>query len=64
MSHNDLAAYYETIFIVTSLHKICTLTEFEQLMPFEKDIYLTLLQKRMQEEKEANERNTENIVLG
>ena len=52
MSHNTLHNYYQSTFNLTALHKICTLTELEEMIPFEKDVYVALLEKRIQELEE------------
>jgi hypothetical protein len=52
MSHNTLHNYYQSTFNLTALHKICTLTELENMIPFEKDVYIALLEKRIQDLEE------------
>tara|TARA_B100000925_G_C21764881_1_gene369374 strand:- start:126 stop:308 length:183 start_codon:yes stop_codon:yes gene_type:complete len=49
MSHVDLEAYYRINFALMQFHKY-SLTEIENLMPWERDIYLTLLRAHIEEE--------------
>ena len=50
MSHMTLKAYYESTFAMMQHHKY-SLTELENMIPWERDIYLTLLQQYIEEEK-------------
>ena len=50
MAHEDLASYYNTNFALMQHHKY-SLTELENMIPWERDIYLTLLQQYIEEEK-------------
>ena len=45
-----LKAYYESSFAMMQHHKY-SLTELENMIPWERDIYLTLLQQYIEEEK-------------
>ena len=49
MSHEDLASYYKINFSLIQHHKY-RLTELENMMPWEREIYLTLLQQYIEEE--------------
>jgi hypothetical protein len=49
MAHTDLASYYQINFALMQHHKY-SLTELENMIPWEKDIYLTLLQQYIEEE--------------
>ena len=49
MSHEDLASYYKINFSLMQHHKY-SLTELEDMMPWEREIYLTLLQQYIEEE--------------
>ena len=49
MSHEDLASYYKINFSLIQHHKY-SLTELENMMPWEREIYLTLLQQYIEEE--------------
>jgi len=55
MSHNTLENYYTTVFALAQHHKY-SITEIEDLMPYERDIYVTLLMAYLEEEKEKLEK--------
>ena len=46
----DLENYYKINFALIQYHKY-SLTEIENLIPWERDIYVTLLQQHLDEEK-------------
>tara|TARA_Y100000592_G_C5246059_1_gene210598 strand:+ start:319 stop:504 length:186 start_codon:yes stop_codon:yes gene_type:complete len=50
MAHEDLESYYKTNFALIQHHKY-SLTELENMIPWEREIYLTLLQQYIEEEK-------------
>jgi hypothetical protein len=50
MSHMDLEAYFRINFALMQFHKY-SLTEIENMMPWERDIYVGLLQQHIEEEK-------------
>ena len=50
MSHEDLASYYKLNFALMQHHKY-SLTELENMIPWEREIYLTLLQQHLEDEK-------------
>ena len=50
MAHEDLESYFKTNFTFIQHHKY-SLTELENMIPWERDIYLTLLQQYIEEEK-------------
>ena len=50
MAHEDLESYFKTKFALMQHHKY-SLTELENMIPWERDIYLTLLQQYIEEEK-------------
>tara|TARA_R100000008_G_scaffold47199_1_gene27929 strand:+ start:165 stop:338 length:174 start_codon:yes stop_codon:yes gene_type:complete len=49
MSHIDLESYFKINFSLMQHHKY-SLTEIENMMPWERDIYLTLLNQYIEEE--------------
>ena len=49
MAHNDLASYYKINFALMQHHKY-SLTELENVIPWERDVYLALLQQYIEEE--------------
>ena len=51
MVHMDLENYYRLNFALMQYHKY-SLTEIENLIPWERDIYVSLLQQHLEEEEE------------
>ena len=51
LSHETLANLYQTNFALMQHHKY-SLTELENMIPWERDIYVTLLLKYLEEEQE------------
>ena len=51
MAHEDLASYYKMNFALMQHHKY-SLTELENMMPWEREIYITLLQQWVEEQNE------------
>ena len=49
MAHEDLESYFKTNFAVMQHHKY-SLTELENMIPWEREVYLTLLQQFIEEE--------------
>ena len=49
MAHEDLASYYKINFALMQHHKY-SLTELENMIPWEREIYLALLQNYIEEE--------------
>ena len=50
MIHMDLENYYQLNFSLIQYHKY-SLTEIENLIPWERDVYVTLLKNHLEEEK-------------
>ena len=50
MAHMSAEAYYELTFSLMQYHKY-SLTEIENMMPFERDIYVALLRNYLEAEK-------------
>jgi hypothetical protein len=50
MSHMSLENYFRLNFALLQYHKY-SLTEIENMMPWERDIYVGLLQQHLEEEK-------------
>ena len=50
MAHEDLESYYKINFALMQHHKY-SLTEIENMMPWERDIYVGLLQQHLEEEE-------------
>ena len=59
MAHEDLASYYKLNFALMQHHKY-SLPELENMMPWEREIYVSLLQQHVEEEnlKAQQERNS------
>ena len=49
MAHIDLESYFKINFALMQFHKY-SLTEIENMMPWERDIYLALLRQHIDEE--------------
>ena len=49
MAHEDLESYYKLNFALMQHHKY-SLTEIENMMPWEREIYVSLLQQYVEEE--------------
>ena len=49
MAHTDLASYFKINFALMQHHKY-SLTEIENMIPWEKDVYVALLEQYIQEE--------------
>lgn len=49
VSHNTLSSYYILNFNLMHFHKY-SITDIESLIPFERDIYVGLLQSQIEEE--------------
>ncbi len=49
MAHEDLASYYKVNFALMQHHKY-SLTELENMIPWEREVYLSLLQQYIEEE--------------
>ena len=55
MIHMDLEAYFRLNFALIQYHKY-SLTEIENMMPWERDIYVELLRQHLKEEQEKQEK--------
>ena len=51
MAHEDLVSYYKLNFALMQHHKY-SLTELENMIPWEREIYVSLLQQHVEEENE------------
>ena len=52
MSHNTLDNYYKVVYNLVQQHKFMTIGDLEQLIPFERDIYLSLLKDDIEKQEE------------
>ena len=55
LSHDSLFNYYETNFALMQHHKY-SLTELDDMIPFEREIYVELLSQWIKEENERMEK--------
>ena len=51
MAHTDLESYFKTNFALMQHHKY-SLTELENMIPWEREIYVTLLKQWIEEEEQ------------
>ena len=57
MAHTNLESYYKVNFALMQHHKY-SITEIENMMPWERDVYVTLLKQSIEEENlKAQQRN-------
>jgi len=53
LSHSNLAVYYKTVFSLAQHHKY-SISDIENLLPYERDLYVEML---VQYKEEQNKRN-------
>ena len=56
MAHEDLVSYYKLNFSLMQHHKY-SLTELENMIPWEREIYVSLLQQYVEEENLKAQQN-------
>ena len=56
LNHNTLQNYYSTVFALVQHHKY-SISEVESLIPFERDIYLGMLNEYLRKVEEAKQKN-------
>ena len=56
MAHESLESYYKTNFSLVQHHKY-SLTEIENMIPWEREIYIALLKQYIEEENLKNQSN-------
>jgi hypothetical protein len=56
MSHESLESYYRTNFSLIQHHKY-SLTEIENMIPWEREVYISLLKQYIEEENLKNSTN-------
>jgi len=56
LSHNTLENYYTTVFSLTQHHKY-SIAEIENLIPFERDLYVEMLLQYMKELEEQRNKH-------
>jgi hypothetical protein len=55
IGHESLENYFRVNFALVQYHKY-SLTEIENMIPWEREIYLTLLENHIREEEEKSQR--------
>ena len=56
MAHTNLESYYRTNFALIQHHKY-SLTDIENMMPWEREVYVTLLTQYIEEENLKQKQN-------
>jgi hypothetical protein len=59
LSHEELANYYKLNFAMMQYHKY-SLTEIEEMLPFEREVYVHQLLTYLEEEKQRQEQAAAN----
>jgi hypothetical protein len=59
MIHIDLESYFRLNFALMQYHKY-SLTEIENMIPWEKDIYVALLKQHLEEEESKQKQQSQN----
>ena len=57
MTHTSLESYYKTTFQLMQHHK-WSLTEINDMIPWEKEVYITLLSQYIEEQNLKNQQNS------
>jgi len=57
MAHTSLESYFKINFALMQHHKY-SLTEIENMIPWEKDVYVTLLEQYIEEENLKNKQQS------
>lgn len=60
MAHEDLASYFKVNFALMQHHKY-SLTELENMIPWEREVYLTLLEQYLEEENLKQQQRAANV---
>lgn len=55
MSHEELTSYMQTNFALMKFHKY-TLEDLENMLPWEREVYIGLLVKALEDEKKEHDR--------
>jgi hypothetical protein len=55
LNHNSLQNYYTTVFALVQHHKY-SITEINNLIPFERDIFVDMLASHLKEVEETKQR--------
>lgn len=57
LGHTDLFVYYQLNFLLMHRYNF-RLTELEDMVPFERDVYVSLLENYLEEKRKREEKNT------
>lgn len=52
MGYNSLANYYQFIFNYVHIYKFCSISEVEQMIPFERDVYFAIMKQHIEKMNE------------
>ena len=63
LSHINLETYYDYTFSLMHNFK-WSLSEFENMLPWERDIYITKLEKQLEEEKQERDKQEQKQKYG
>lgn len=55
LSHENLHNYYNSNFLLMYLHKF-SISDLEDMLPWERDVYVTLLENYIQEQKSKSDK--------
>ena len=61
MVHMDLESYFRLNFALIQYHKY-SLWEIENMIPWERDIYVALLQQHLEEENLKQQQNSQQFI--
>jgi len=53
LSHSNLAVYYKTVFSLAQHHKY-NISDIENLLPYERDLYVEMLVQYIEEQNKRN----------
>lgn len=53
MAYNSLSNYYQTLYFMTKQIDFCSITEYESMIPFEREIFEALMLNEQEHQREA-----------
>lgn len=53
MSYSNLSNYYQTLYFMTKQADFCSITEYENMIPFERDVFEMLMAEERSHMREA-----------
>lgn len=60
MNHNTLENYYKVSYNLIHQHKFCSLFDLENMIPFERDIYMIMIKEEI--EKQIEEQKQQKAI--